>query len=163
MLSERLYQCRINKKMSLDTLAENLGVSRQAVQKWESGATKPTIENLLAISEVFNVSLDYLCGNYRLMHEEGFRMGYEITPSFEKQPTWECYSKELAVEYRQSVEEGKDIEAFKELFSEVTSLPDGKYKDKIADVLFEIVTQSPQRADYKYIGVYFLQRRSEGA
>ena len=78
-------------------------------------------------------------------------MGYEITPSFEKQPTWECYSKELAVEYRQSVEEGKDIEAFKELFSEVTSLPDGKYKDNIADVLFELVTQSPQRADYKYI------------
>lgn len=150
MLSEKLYQCRIHKKMSLDTLADKLGVSRQAVQKWESGVTKPTIENLLALSEIFNVSLDYLCGNYRLMHEEGFRMGYEITPSFEKQPTWECYSKELEVEYRQSVEEGKDIEAFKELFSEVSSLPDGKYKDKIADVLFEIVTQAPQRADYKY-------------
>ena len=90
MLSEKLYQCRIHKKMSLDTLADKLGVSRQAVQKWESGVTKPTIENLLALSEIFNVSLDYLCGNYRLMHEEGFRMGYEITPSFEKQPTWEC-------------------------------------------------------------------------
>ena len=50
MLSEKLYQCRIHKKMSLDTLADKLGVSRQAVQKWESGVTKPTIENLLALS-----------------------------------------------------------------------------------------------------------------
>ena len=53
----------------------------------------------------------------------------EIIPSFEKQPTWECYSKELDVEYKQSVEEGKDIEQYKELFDTVINLPNNKYKD----------------------------------
>lgn len=74
----------------------------------------------------------------------------EIIPSFEKQPTWECYSKELDVEYKQSIEEGKDIEQYKELFDSIIRLPNNKYKDKLADVLFDLVTEAPIKEGYPY-------------
>mgnify|MGYP002508311081 CR=1 FL=1 len=37
-----------------------MDVSRQAVQKWESGASKPDMDNLTALADYFNVTLDYL-------------------------------------------------------------------------------------------------------
>lgn len=46
--------------MSQEDLAGILGVSRQAVQKWEAGASSPDVKNLIAISEYFSVSLDVL-------------------------------------------------------------------------------------------------------
>ena len=55
-LSEKLYELR--KKDGLSQ--EQLGVSRQAVSKWESGKAVPESDTLISISEYFNVSLDYL-------------------------------------------------------------------------------------------------------
>lgn len=49
--------------MSQENLAERIGVSRQAIQKWESGASNPDAENLLALSRVLQVSVDALLGN----------------------------------------------------------------------------------------------------
>ena len=69
---------------------------------------------------------------------------------YKKWHMWECYSKELAVEYRQSVEEGKDLERYGALFEQVAAMPDGKEKDDMADVLFRIVAKAPQRADYGF-------------
>ena len=45
---------------SQEELAERLGVSRQAVSKWESGQTLPDMDKLLLLSEVFGVTTDYL-------------------------------------------------------------------------------------------------------
>ena len=56
----------------------------------------------------------------------------KILPNYEKHPTWERYEKELDVEYKQSVEEGKDIEQYKELFETIFRLPEGEYKEKLA-------------------------------
>ena len=64
---------------------------------------------------------------------------------------WECYSKELDVEYRQSVEEGKDIERYKTLFEAVAAMPDGAEKEKLADGLFDLVCGAPQKEGYPYI------------
>ncbi|MGN1111694.1 MAG: helix-turn-helix transcriptional regulator, partial [Acutalibacteraceae bacterium] len=49
-----------------EKLAEKIGVSRQAITKWESNTGIPDIENLLAISSLFNVSVDELLSNEKL-------------------------------------------------------------------------------------------------
>ncbi|MCD8006733.1 MAG: helix-turn-helix domain-containing protein [Oscillospiraceae bacterium] len=59
-LSEKLYTLRKKSGLSQEQLAERLGVSRQAISKWESGNSIPESDKLVAISNYFNVSLDYL-------------------------------------------------------------------------------------------------------
>ena len=60
MLSEKLYKLRKNSGLSQEQLAEQLNVSRQAISKWESGTAVPESEKLVAISNYFGVSVDYL-------------------------------------------------------------------------------------------------------
>ena len=50
-LYEKLYELRRASGMSQEELAEKLGVSRQAVSKWESGATLPEAATLLTLAE----------------------------------------------------------------------------------------------------------------
>lgn len=59
-LSERIYQLRKEKNMTQQDLADRLGVSRQAVSRWEMGTAKPEIESLTAMSKIFGLSLDEL-------------------------------------------------------------------------------------------------------
>lgn len=59
-ISDKLYELRRKSGLSQEQLAEQLNVSRQAVSKWESGQSVPESEKLLAISNYFGVSLDYL-------------------------------------------------------------------------------------------------------
>ena len=60
IFSEKLQILRKNKGYTQEALADKLGVSRQAVAKWESGQIYPDISNLILISEIMNVSVDYL-------------------------------------------------------------------------------------------------------
>lgn len=64
-LSEKLYTLRRKSGLSQEQLAEQLNVSRQAISKWESGRSLPESDKLLAISQYFHVSLDFL------MREDG--------------------------------------------------------------------------------------------
>ena len=59
-LSEKLYELRKKSGLSQEQLAEQLGVSRQAVSKWESDKAVPESDTLISISQYFNVTLDYL-------------------------------------------------------------------------------------------------------
>lgn len=56
----RLNRLRKERGISQEELAGVVGVSRQAVQKWESGVSRPDMDNLTALSDYFGVSLDYL-------------------------------------------------------------------------------------------------------
>ena len=58
--SQRLHELRKASGLSQEGLADLLGVTRQAVQKWEAGASRPDMDNLTALARYFNVSLDYL-------------------------------------------------------------------------------------------------------
>ena len=60
MLSERIYKFRRKSGLSQEQLAEKIGVSRQAISKWESGTSTPELEKLLALSECFHITLDEL-------------------------------------------------------------------------------------------------------
>lgn len=58
--SEKLKSLRRRTELSQEQLAEKLGVSRQAVTKWETGAGIPDIENIMAVSALFGVTVDEL-------------------------------------------------------------------------------------------------------
>ena len=58
--NEKLLTLRKNAGMSQDALAEKLGVTRQAVSKWELDETLPDIENAIKIANLFETSMEYL-------------------------------------------------------------------------------------------------------
>ena len=63
--ADRLIQLRKAKGLSQEELADSLGVSRQAISRWEQGNTFPDLLNLQKIMKVFGVSADYLiCDEY---------------------------------------------------------------------------------------------------
>jgi len=59
-LSEKIMNLRKKNGWSQEELAERLDISRQSVSKWESGESIPTLEKIIKISEIFDVSTDYL-------------------------------------------------------------------------------------------------------
>lgn len=64
MLSEKVYTLRRKSGLSQEQLAEKIGVSRQAVSKWEGGLSTPELDKLKALSDCFQVSIDELtCGD----------------------------------------------------------------------------------------------------
>ena len=67
IFSEKLQLIRKSKGFTQEQLAENLSVSRQAVAKWEAGQTYPDIANLIQISNLFNVTVDYLVRDQECM------------------------------------------------------------------------------------------------
>lgn len=56
----KLQNIRKEKGLSQESIAERIGVSRQAVAKWETGQSYPDVENLILISDMFKVSIDKL-------------------------------------------------------------------------------------------------------
>lgn len=67
IFSEKLQLIRKNKGLTQEELAERLSVSRQAVAKWESGQVYPDIMNLIQISNLFHVTVDYLVRDQECM------------------------------------------------------------------------------------------------
>lgn len=70
--AENLRRARKTKGMSQEELAALLGVSRQAVSKWEQGTVYPETEKLKTISNNLNVSLDYLLDNEKVENESWY-------------------------------------------------------------------------------------------
>ena len=62
---EKLKVIRRQAGMSQEKLAEKLGVSRQAITKCETNAGIPDIENIMAVSTLFHVSIDDLLSNVK--------------------------------------------------------------------------------------------------
>ena len=59
-LADKITDERKKKGWSQEELAEKLGLSRQAVSKWESAGSTPDIQRIIQLSELFGVSTDYL-------------------------------------------------------------------------------------------------------
>lgn len=68
--AEKIYALRTQAGMSQASLAETLQVSRQTVSKWELGTSYPEIEKLLAISELFHVTTDFLLKDQPVSQED---------------------------------------------------------------------------------------------
>lgn len=59
-LPEKIQRERKKMGLSQEKLAEKIGVSRQAITKWENGLASPELEKIVSLSECFKVSTDYL-------------------------------------------------------------------------------------------------------
>ena len=64
MISDNLYSLRKLHQLTQEEVAERVGVSRQALAKWENGETMPDIEKCVLLAELYNVTLDDLV-NYK--------------------------------------------------------------------------------------------------
>ena len=67
-LGEVLKENRVRCKMTQEFVAESLGVSRQAVSKWETGTADPSTSNLLALAKLIGISAEELL---RSVEQEG--------------------------------------------------------------------------------------------
>ena len=58
-----IYELRTGKGLSQEELAEKVFVTRQAVSRWESGDTTPSVDKLKTLARIYGVSLDWLCSD----------------------------------------------------------------------------------------------------
>lgn len=63
-LGEVLKQHREECKMTQEFVAESVGVSRQAVSKWENGTSDPSTSNLIALAKLFDLRPKNCCTKY---------------------------------------------------------------------------------------------------
>lgn len=94
LLSEKIMQLRKKNGWSQEELAQQLDVSRQSVSKWEAGGSIPDLNKILKMSEIFNVSTDYL-----LKDEIEDDLGKVQVPEVEEQYEEKKVTAEMANEY----------------------------------------------------------------
>lgn len=70
-IADRIQSLRKQKGMSQIELADAIGVSRQAVSKWESEQTIPDLDKIVAMSEIFGTTTDYLLKGIEPVENEG--------------------------------------------------------------------------------------------
>ena len=149
-INNTIYKLRVEAKLTQGQFAEIMGVTQQSVQKWESGSVAPSIDKLIQISNYFDISLDSLILGKDNRVVEEMEKSKKLIPEYQNLHDWEFYSSNLSLEYVQSIEEGLDIESYKDLFSSVSRLQKGEIKKRLGDVLFDIILNAKERADYKY-------------
>lgn len=59
-MAERLQVLRKKANYTQEQVSDMLGISRQAISKWESGQGKPEVDNIIKLMEIYNVSADYI-------------------------------------------------------------------------------------------------------
>lgn len=74
MIGENIQALRKQNRMTQELVAEKIGVSRQAVAKWEAGETLPDIDKAWALARLFGVSLD------DMMDDTSIRQGMPTPP-----------------------------------------------------------------------------------
>ena len=146
-----IYKLRNDAKLSREQFAEIFGVSRQSVQKWESGAATPDLDKIIRISKYFDISIDSLVLDSDARITEELVYTKEIKPKYAKIHNYESYSSNLKTEYIQCVEEGLDITTYKDVFDSVARLPKDETKKKLGDVLYGVVLKAGIKENYKYI------------
>lgn len=149
-INERISGLRKNHGISQEKLSEALRVSRQAVQKWETGTALPDIVNLIELARFFNVSLDYLVGGRDNRETEQQRLHKIAVPEYTKMNDWELYSSNMKTEYRQCIDEGLDAEFLQDIMSSLDKIPKSRYKERIADCVFNIINELDEKPGYKY-------------
>lgn len=84
-LGEKIYKLRKEKGLSQEALAELVGTTRQAISKWENNQGYPETEKLLMISNVFEVSVDFLLKDEKTeteADEKGYYVNREMAVGY---------------------------------------------------------------------------------
>lgn len=149
-MNDMICKLRNEAGMSQERFAEIFGVSRQSVQKWEKGTAVPELSKIIEISKYFDISLDALVLQYDRRTVEELKYTKTLKPMYSNIHDWEFYTSDILTEYEQSIEEGLDIEMYKDVFASVAKLQKNEFKKELGDVLFKIVTDAKTREGYKY-------------
>lgn len=78
-LGEKIKEARKQCGLSQEQLAEKMAVSRSAVAKWEANNGLPDVENLKALAQLLNVSVDYLLDDGEMIDEVVMREPYNLS------------------------------------------------------------------------------------
>lgn len=142
-----ISRLRYNLGLTQEEFAERINVSEKTVQRWEANVTVPNAENLVNISREFNISIDTLLNHCMTRDiDEHYK---SIFPE-RNVHIWESYEKNLMTEFEQSIDEGLDIGRYKNLFLEIEKMPDGIFKKRMGDVVFDMVLNAEKKAGYIY-------------
>lgn len=160
-IGNKICKLRTQAKLTQAEFAKLFDVSQQSVQKWENNLSVPELDKIILISKYFDISLDALILDNNNRAVEEMNKNYAIKPQYQNIHDWEFYSSNLLTEYQQSIDEGLEIEKYKDVFFSVARMPKSEFKKKIGDVLFEIVVSSKQKYDYKYIEPSTLEQIKE--
>ena len=76
---EKIKEARKQSGLSQEQLAEKIGVSRSAVAKWERDRGLPDVDNLKALSQLLNVSVDYLLDDEKILDEYVMSESYTLS------------------------------------------------------------------------------------
>jgi len=82
---------------------------------------------------------------------DAIRLSKRFIPNFASLHTWDVYSKDLMVEYRQYADEGKDVTKYKALAEAIAALPVGQLKEDMADCLAGLMHDEAVREGYAYV------------
>ncbi|MBE5851803.1 MAG: helix-turn-helix transcriptional regulator [Lachnospiraceae bacterium] len=131
-LEEQIRNCRKQAGISQEKMAELIGVSRQAITKWENGTGTPDITNLVAIAELFQISLDELLMNEKREKKQSEYL-YVSTTEYDIDGI-KSYDIKLGSAYTVMIcsSEGEKIKI--SLFSNIIKELQRDYKIKLDDV-----------------------------
>lgn len=133
-LSQRLADLRKENKLSQEALAEKMGLSRQAISKWERGESAPDTENLILLSSIYGITLDELLHGKQTLNNDK-ALSFDLKPDdgiFEKaeensQPKDENQSGDITENTAEGFSETENEEGFFESTAE-NILPPKKKK-----------------------------------
>lgn len=111
MLGRRIQELRREKGISQEGLAEKMGVSRQAVSKWESGQSAPDLEKLVALSEFFGTTTDYLLKGIEPVQagDSEWNRSAENVAVMETERVTQSGSSQINPQTKRSLSRSKDI------------------------------------------------------
>lgn len=89
-MNRRFKEARLLKGCKLIDCAEKLGVGQPTLSAWERGTKNPTLENLEAMADLYNVSVDYLLGRITPDMDNAKPISKDMLPALHGRPVW-CY------------------------------------------------------------------------
>ncbi len=170
-ISEKILKLRKEKGLSQEAFAEKLGVSRQSVSKWESSGSLPDIDKIIAMSELFGVSTDYL------LKDETAETPQELVTETEEVPE----EKESIAENEKITDDGSEAQSepapekpkkskrklFKKIISVIliilialSAVLVPVYSDEIKDYWYEL---NGGKVEYPFVLVHGLGGWGEGS
>lgn len=87
-MERRFKEARLLKGLKLIDCAEKLGVGKPTLNAWERGAKNPTLENLEAMADLYDVSVDYLLGRIDSDIDLSTPISKEMLPALHGRPVW---------------------------------------------------------------------------
>ena len=129
-VANRLQQLRKAKGLSQEELAQILGLSRQAISKWERAETSPDTDNLVCLARLYNISIDKLLDTNESMEEIKERIAQERIDEIDNN------KEEMVEEEKEVIDEETFNNNIVEEFSDEETELRKKMDEKIGNVYF---------------------------